>query len=230
MKTGTITDDWKIKTKVDLSLVGQLYEIGANQELIEVQEPTNPAWQQMPCKKIQGTLPGVYPPNPSATIKIYETEMERTIELNEVPSEKQIGEQKVRKFVWSQKNFKRWKENPKETRSCLSSMTMWHRNLCETMSGFQRKTGRRGNTPTVYSLPHFLHATELVLGVQPEPSLHESFIELEDDSGALVRERTSLQVNIDTSGCNLPLDIWPNMELFFPIYWFEEESISENEN
>lgn len=235
MKTGAIYYDWDYKTKADLSLVGQLEEIGVGAMRIdpETDKPKNPAWDEKPCNKVNGTVPGIHSPNPNETITVYETEMERWIKLNEVPSEKSINGDAVRKFVWWKKNFGKWTPANLENGNCpcVSSMSRFHFTLNEPNGGVQRKSGYRYNTPTVYSLPHYLDAErhrEMFEGLKPNRSLHETFIEVANATGEQIYERKNLQINIDTSGSTLPRDIWPAFEQFFPLFWFSEESIAGN--
>ena len=82
---------------------------------------TNPAWEDE-CSNLEGTVPGLHPPNLRGRTKIYDTELERPIELDEAPTDnilnrllgRVLGKQsKVRRFVWSKRNFESWFNVPK---------------------------------------------------------------------------------------------------------------------
>lgn len=253
VKTGAVYKSYDYKdqpSKVNLKLTGQMYEIGfghyVKDSKTDVMEgkPRNPNWGDE-CSEIEGTVPGIHSPNLNGTTKIYEIEMERPIELVEVPSEKKINEQQVNKFVWSKYNFEgdssddesdsesedegrnKGKKDMKRHLRCLDYGFVWQVNLNEGLSGHQRKSWYRMITPTVYSYPHFLYGKSLrkqFTGLKADRTIHESFIEVNKETGDLVYERKNLQINIDTSGSNIARDTWPIFEHFFPIYWYSEES------
>lgn len=199
----------------DLSLIGQIRMVRG--------QKTNSAWRD-DCNKLEGTVPGLHRPNMSGRTKIYETELERPIELREVRSRTANDEQKVRKFVWSKINFLDWFHHTANL--CYQSTARWT-SFNDEMGGTQRKSNHRWSTPTVFSWPHFLFAENTnnfkhFNGLKPNRTLHESYIEVEFESGAQVYERRNLQVNIDTSRTNVPLSL--SFERFFPVYWFSDES------
>ena len=101
------------------------------------------------------------------------------------------------------------------------------------IGGSQRKSDHLNtlSTPTVYTFPHFLDAETLMeeskfIGLQPNRTLHESFIEVDYD-GTRIYERKNLQLNIDTSRAATPRGLFIRFELFFPVAWWSEESTTK---
>ena len=252
VKTGAVYNSYDYKDKpgnVALRLVGQMDEIGyghyvknATTDLAEG-KPYNPNWELGPelgvdCARIEGSVPGIHAPKLKGTTKIYEIEMERPIELVEVPSEK--TNEKVKKFVWSKYNFEGREQDDSDSEGedggkkdmkrhlrCWSLGSMRQLNLLESFNGNQRKSWYRMVTPTVFSYPHFLHGKSLreqFTGLKADRAIHESYIEVNEETGDLIYERKNLQINIDTSASNVARNTWPHFEHFFPIYWYSEES------
>lgn len=214
----------------DLSLIGQITKLAKKR--------TNPAWEDE-CSKLNGMVAGVYRSNMTGTIKIYDAEMERPIEMEEVPTgkfarlvkrmvERFTGKQKVRKFTWSKNNFVGWFTH--RSNICYQNTYRWT-SFNDELGNSQRKSNHRASTPTVWSLPHYLdsdYCLKKFHGLQPNRSLHESFIEVETTTGAPIYERKNIQLNIDTSRSSVPRKLFLNFELFFPVAWFSEESKAVN--
>lgn len=199
----------------DLSLIGKLTLLRGLRK--------NPAWKDE-CSELEGTVPGVHRPNLGITTRVYDPELERPIKLNMVKPK--TDDQRVRKFVWSELNFMDWYHH--RSNICYQNTARWT-TLNDKMGGTQRKSNHRYSTPTVWSYPHFYESEstgnfEKFEGLKPNHSLHRSYVEVDVESGTQVYERRNLQVNIDTSRATEIGSGILDREIFFPIYWFSDES------
>lgn len=85
------------------------------------------------------------------------------------------------------------------------------------------------DVPAILSLPHFYTASENYLsgveGLDPNPHLHESFLDIEPRTGVPLRGYKRVQVNVWAKK-------WPSMRMFkdhvnalVPVFWFEEGAL-----
>ena len=80
---------------------------------------------------------------------------------------------------------------------------------------------------TVISLPHFLHGSPklhtIVEGMKPDPQRHQSYLELEPQSGLILSSHQRIQVNLDLlNPSQLNLSQVSNFsEILYPLLWFD---------
>lgn len=142
--------------------------------------------------------------------------MERTVDLERVTYSKRM----IRRFVWSNTTF----QTPQsyEQNKCyfaepidqtIKDGVLYKPNICNS------------NVPVVYSNPHFLGSDQFypdqVIGMNPNKLAHESFIDLQVETGNLIFERRNLQINFDTE----VLSKVRNLKRYvFPVFWFCDNS------
>nr|AJM13626.1 scavenger receptor class B-like protein [Mimachlamys nobilis] len=87
----------------------------------------------------------------------------------------------------------------------------------------------RKGSPFSVSMPHFLYADESVIrgvdGMKPDVSLHETYMDLMQDIGCVLRTERKYQINILIRN-NPSFQIVKNIpDVYFPVFWFNESTI-----
>lgn len=183
----------------------------------------NPAWQDISpfnCTLIEGSDGELRAPlsEQDRTIKIFVPEFDRPVLYDEISWARTINGQRVRRYRLSSSVFKSSKN--------YAPNTCYHKGLVyEDYDGIftkSRKTAK--NQHIVFSKPNFLDAdksvtTDFFTALRPDESKHDSFIEINEQTGQTVYEHRTLQVNIDTAAVNEKI-----ARLFFPSYYTREYS------
>lgn len=195
----------------NLADVGQIAKLNGSDK--------NSAWEGK-CRRIEGTDGVIHSRLADDSIKLFVAEMDRPVELEEVPFNRTIdGGAKVRKFVWSNNTF--------------ASPRTWTPNACyfpgnpRSIDGVMKKSNRTADgEPIVFSNPHFLAGDRLLanyFGLKPDSAKHESFVEFKNDTGELVSEKRNIQINLETTSARHRVNgfVWP-------VYWVSEVSFVSN--
>lgn len=91
------------------------------------------------------------------------------------------------------------------------------------------------NAPVVMSLPHFLYTDPVVLemiseGLSPNKEEHETFFDIEPQTGAPLRINKRLQINVHVKTYKHFLD-WKHLpEVYLPTVWINESSCITDEH
>ena len=95
--------------------------------------------------------------------------------------------------------------------------------VCKT--GTLNLRGCKNNKPIIVSKPHFLHGDPSlgsgIQGMLPNPSKHQSYIDLNPATGVSLAGHFKIQINVPLEQ-NSKLDILQNVSnLIFPVIWFD---------
>lgn len=224
LQKNNVTNTFKVNTgKDNIKNLGQIVAVNGFD--------TNLAWRDdMPfnCTLIEGSDGQLRAPldEQDRSIKIFIPEFDRPVQYDEVPYNKTINNgQKVRRYALSPNVFK-------------SSMN-YAPNGCyhnypylsyEDYDGIFTKSRKMAkNEHIVFSKPNFLDAdssvtTDFYTSLRPDKQKHESFVEINEQTGETVFEHRALQVNIDTASINEKIT-----RLFFPIYYSREYTFITNQ-
>lgn len=186
---------------------------------------SNPAWgnfSDFNCQEFTGSDGMIRGPlgEEDSSIKLFIPEMDRPVELEKVSFDGTVDNgQRVSKYQWSSNNFKSSANYPPNT--CYHKYG-WL--VYEDVDGIMTKSRNTSkNEQLVFSQPLFLgdgkKNRRYFEALVPNEKLHDSFIEIAEETGETIRERRSLQINVDTGLINDRIT-----RLFFPMYYFTDES------
>lgn len=182
----------------------------------------NPAWRndtQYNCDEFKGSDGMLRGPlaDDEQTISLFVTEMDRPVQMEQVSFDGILNGNRVRKYVWSENNFKSSVNYPPN--SCYHNYSHL---IYEDIDGIMTKSRNMSkNEQLVFSQPLFLGEKDIEFfdALVPDEKLDNSYILIEEKTGETVLEKRSLQINVDTGLIN---DKIPR--LFFPIYTFTDRS------
>jgi len=92
-------------------------------------------------------------------------------------------------------------------------------------SGVSNLTSCQHGAPICMSKPHFLDAdtfyTERIIGLNPNPEIHNTFVDVEPHLGTEMHAAKRVQIVVEMA--NEPL-LYPNLlvDLFMPVVWIEQ--------
>ncbi|KAI1287501.1 Scavenger receptor class B member 1 [Halotydeus destructor] len=143
----------------------------------------------------------------------------------------EIGEYelKAKRYVLDKKNFmgaKGFKSNECYLSSQLSSRVYLGDEQGSLANGLIDAAPCHHGLPVIFSQPHFLDTAENVDqhvgGLLPERNLHQSFLDVFDDFGFVVRSAIRYQINIPTEYVKT-LPAYKNVKsLIYPVMWIED--------
>lgn len=126
------------------------------------------------------------------------------------------------RFVHPRNIFGSPDQNPGNEGFCTPSGTC-------TPSGLYNISVCRKGSPFSISMPHFLYADQSVIdgveGIKPVESLHESYIDVMQDIGCVLKTERKYQINMlvrQNPSFEIVKDI---TEVYFPIFWFNESTV-----
>ncbi|CAG7821136.1 unnamed protein product [Allacma fusca] len=224
-KNGTETPEYIVNRGVkNVTKFGDLMAFDKKPELTWWTNSSLPAGAQQYCNKINGSDGGMFPPfvTKDRTIYIFPYEICRNIYLDFV---KEVNYQGVPAYYF--KIPDRMLANPREVPTNDCYLTSYGHGLPDPpFRGAYRMFTCKGGVPLLLSKPHYLGASDAIRnginGMKPDVSIHDVELEVEPNSGMLLRINRRIQINLEY----IPL---PDITAFenvnhtaIPVFWVDE--------
>lgn len=118
-----------------------------------------------------------------------------------------------------------------EDNACFCTHYKESSQLCLKSGAIQLSACRKG-APIVMSTPHFLDGSEEYLnqsiGLSPNKDLHQTFIELEPNTGLVLQAHKRIQVNIQLQTNTLSSHFSDVPVMIYPVLWLDEAATMSN--
>lgn len=219
-KNGSDDGEWLINTgKFDLSFLAMI-ETWNN-------KTSHSCWGNGgDCNKIRGTEGSMFPPpiTSSATPEIFCADFNRTITAIYKKKIVQSGVTRYR-FVIPKSIFGAPLKESENECYCTKKNIAQRERFC-SLTGILDIGGCNEGVPAVISCPHFFMGDYLLSapfdGLDPQETKHESYFDLEPNTGAVLSAAKRLQLNVDLKYINLIEPFKSVKEIIFPSNWVEE--------
>ncbi|KAM9311749.1 platelet glycoprotein 4 [Gastrophryne carolinensis] len=194
--------------------------------------PSLSYWQDNYCDMINGTDGASFPPFIKQKDRLYffSSEICRTIygEFEKEVTRKGI---KLYKFTVPSSAFASPLINPDNYCFCKDPVI----SLNCTGAGVLDLRACQDGRPIFLSLPHFLHASQILLytvgGLSPDKEVHETFLEIEPTTGFTMHFAKRLQVNVAFVPTD-KIDVMANLRTMFvfPVLWLNETALVDDDS
>ncbi|XP_071846799.1 platelet glycoprotein 4-like [Apostichopus japonicus] len=189
-----------------------------------------PYWSTDECNMINGTDGTYNPPFLDKNLPgyVFSSDICRSIK-SEFEKESELQGITANRFVGPPSDFESPEVNPDNEGFCTPD-----NNHC-LYGGLLNVSNCQKNAPVVMSLPHFLYTDPKVLdmiaeGLSPDKEEHETFFDIEPQTGAPLRINKRLQINVHVKPYGTFLD-WKKLpEIFLPTMWLNESSCIGDEH
>lgn len=180
------------------------------------------------CKQIRGTEGSLFPTpiNSSSTPEIFSPDFNRTIPSVYKEKVVQNGLTKYR-FIVPKSAFAAPMNEPENECYCTKKVGSGQRERFCSLDGILDIGGCNQGIPAVISCPHFLMGDYLLSapfesGLDPQECKHQSYFDLEPNTGAVLEAAKRFQLNVDLKYINLIEPFKDVKEIIFPSNWIEE--------
>ncbi|CAL8138190.1 unnamed protein product [Orchesella dallaii] len=186
--------------------------------------PDMPWWEDDNCKKIRGTDGSIFQPFVTTDRKLdmFSPDLCRSLRLV-YEKDSEVRGISSYKFTVDPEVL----EDPIFNRDnmCYCTQQGDRFDRCPKTGAYQLNACRK-ETPLLVSLPHFLDGSEEYLntteGLHPDRSVHETFIELEPNTGLLLKAAKRIQINIEMRAFKFIKQLRKLPKLLLPIIWVDE--------
>jgi len=182
-----------------------------------------PWWRDSYCNMINGSDGSMFPPfmDRSATLRMYSTDLCRSIYL-EYNTDTEVQGIPTYRFTPPFSLLANNSENPDNLGYCMTDKV----EDCPGSGILNVSTCRKG-APILVSLAHFLDGEPEYAedaGVNPARQLDQTFLDIEPNTGLMLRAMRRMQVNV-------PLKRYPTISgfdkvptMYYPIFWLNESA------
>lgn len=193
-------------------------------------KPEVPYWKGKYCNTIRGTDGQFFHPfvQKDERLEIFAPDLCRTlaIEFVKTTSIRSIG---LYRFGIASSFFKPINSTEETKCYCVKRSVEDKKNFCK-LSGIVDISSCR-KAPVVLSTPHFYNGDqslrEAVDGLSPSPSLHDTYIDIEPMTGAVLRVRRRIQINVELTqleGFDASLAL-KNRRIIHPMVWYDQSIV-----
>ncbi|CAL8102203.1 unnamed protein product [Orchesella dallaii] len=172
------------------------------------------------CGWVNGSAGEFFLPKPNKeSISLFSTDICRTLKM---PFKEEVEVDGI-------KGYRYWGDE-----YIFDNLTRNPDNWCFSPSGENPPHGAidvstcKWNTPAFVSFPHFFNADpsyrEAVEGMNPDPKVHQLYVDLDQRSGIPLQVEASMQINMLMQSYP-EYEILRNLpKLYFPLFWFKERA------